>query len=222
MMKVKICGITREEDVKKCEANRADLIGFINIGRSKRFVELDKVLNLTSLMQDKSKAVLVMETDDIVEAQKAIEITGINLVQFHSLSFDYIKKFRQNNPKVKIIKAVGIPESMSDQKINEIEAYAEICDYLLFDFEVDGKSGGTGKQIPLNQAVKAAETALKYNKEIELLLAGGIDSHRIKTEGKTLEKVFDYVDINSGVEDQPGYKSEAKIREFMDVLKENS
>lgn len=220
-MKVKICGITRDEDVKKCEVNSADLIGFINIKRSPRFVNLDKICRLTSLMQDKSNAVLVMETEDIDEAQKSIETTEIKIIQFHSLSIENIKKFRQNNPSVKIIKAVGIPERIDHQKINEIEAYAKICDYLLFDFEVKGKSGGTGKQIPLNQAVKVAETAQKYNKEIELFLAGGIDSQRIKSEGKALEKVFDYVDVNSGVEDQPGYKSEAKIREFMDLLKEN-
>lgn len=218
-MKVKICGITRDEDVKTCEVNGADLIGFINIKRSPRFVNLDKICHLTSSMQNKGKAVLVMETEDIDEAQKSIKTTGISFIQFHSLSVQDMKKFRKNSPSVKIIKALGIPERIGGHKIDEIKGFAEVCDYLLFDFEINGKSGGTGKQIPLNQAVKAAEIARKHNEKVELLLAGGINTHKMKTEGETLKEVFDYVDVNSGVEDQPGYKDETKIREFMNETK---
>lgn len=218
-MKVKICGITRDEDVKTCEVNGADLIGFINIERSARFVDIDKICQLTSSMKNKSKSVLVTETEDINEAQKSIELAGISFIQFHSLSVLNMKKFRKNNPAVKIIKAVGIPERIDDQKLAEIKGFAEVCDYLLFDFEINGKSGGTGKQIPINQAVKAAEIARKHNEKVELFLAGGIDSHRMKTEGETLKEFFDYVDVNSGVEDQPGYKDEAKIREFLNEMK---
>ena len=51
-----------------------------------------------------------------------------------------------------------------------------------------------------------------------LLLAGGMDSNRMKSEGKILKDYFEYVDVNSGVEDQPGVKDENKIMEFMDVM----
>lgn len=216
-MKVKICGITNEEDVKTCERNGAELIGFINIQRSKRFIEVDDIQKLTAYMQDKSRAVVVTETEDLVEVESLIESTGIQYVQFHSQSAAELKRFKKNNPQVKVIRAVGISEVMGEEKSKEINDYASVCDYLLFDYEVAGKSGGTGKQIPLELAVKAAEAAQK-NPHVGLFLAGGMDSYRMKIEGKILEDFFDYVDVNSGVEKQPGEKDENKIIEFMKVM----
>jgi phosphoribosylanthranilate isomerase len=216
-MKVKICGITNEEDVKTCERNGTELIGFINIPRSKRFIEVDDIQKLTASMQDKSRAVVVTETEDLVEVESLIESTGIQYLQFHSQSAAELKRFKENNPQVKVIRAVGISEVMGEEKSKEINDYASVCDYLLFDYEVAGKSGGTGKQIPLELAVKAAEAARK-NSHVGLFLAGGMDSHRMKSEGKILEDFFDYVDVNSGVENQPGEKDENKIIEFMKVM----
>jgi len=216
-MKVKICGITNEEDVKTCERNGTELIGFINIPRSKRFIEVDDIQKLTAYMQDKSRAVVVTETEDLVEVESLIESTGIQYVQFHSQSAAELKRFKENNPQVKVIRAVGISEVMGEEKSKEINDYASVCDYLLFDYEVAGKSGGTGKQIPLDLAVKAAE-ATRKNPHVGLFLAGGMDSRRMKSEGKILEDFFDYVDVNSGVENQPGEKDENKIIEFMKVM----
>ena len=216
-MKVKICGITNEEDVKTCERNGTELIGFINIPRSKRFIEVDDIQKLTASMQDKSRAVVVTETEDLVEVESLIESTGIQYVQFHSQSAAELKRFKENNPQVKVIRAVGISEVMGEEKSKEINDYASVCDYLLFDYEVAGKSGGTGKQIPLDLAVKAAE-ATRKNPHVGLFLAGGMDSRRMKSEGKILEDFFDYVDVNSGVENQPGEKDENKIIEFMKVM----
>ncbi len=221
-MKVKICGITREEDVKTCEANGAELIGFINIERSRRFVDVDKIRRLSSFLQDKSKAVLVTETPDLDEIQRSMETTGMGVVQFHSLSATEIGIFKDNNPQVKVIKAVGVPERMNDRKVDEIKDYAEICDSLLFDFEVEGKSGGTGKQIPLDLALKAAQIARKQTRKVELFLAGGMNSDRMRREGDILKDVFDYVDVNSGVEDQPGEKDEDKIFEFMNTVQDKN
>lgn len=218
-MKVKICGITREEDVETCETKGAELIGFINIKRSKRYVDVDEVQRLTSIMQNKSKAVLITETEDLVEVESLIESTGIKHVQFHSQPAADLKRFKESNPQVKVIRAVGIPECMGEEKIEEIKDYADVCDYLLFDYEVAGKSGGTGKHIPLELAVKVADAARK-NTQISLFLAGGMNIHRIKNEGKILKDFFDYVDVNSGVEDQPGVKDEEKIIEFMNVMNE--
>jgi len=216
-MKIKICGITREMDVKTCETKGAELIGFINIKRSKRFVDAHEIQKLSSIMEDKSKAVLVTETEDLFEVESLIESTGIKYVQFHSQSAPRLRRFKENNPDVKVIRAVGIPESLGEEKIKEIEVYADVCDYLLFYYEVSCKTGGTGKQIPLELAVKAVDAARK-NSQISLLLAGGMDSNRMKSEGKILKDYFEYVDVNSGVEDQPGVKDENKIMEFMDVM----
>lgn len=218
-MKVKVCGITRPTDLKSCEKHQADLVGFINIKRSPRFVDLNEIYGLTSQMKDKSKSVLVMETEDVDEVLNAVEKTEIDKIQIYSIKIHGIKKIKDNHPHIQIIKAVGIPRHITKQKIGEIEGCAEVCDFLLFDSEIHGQRGGTGKHIPLNLAVQAAEIAKNRNKEVKLILAGGINSQRIKSNGELLNKYFDYADVNSGVEDQPGEKDENKIKEFMQVMK---
>jgi len=192
-MKVKICGITRTEDVKICQDNNADMMGFINMKRSSRYVDLDKINQLVGLMRDKNKAVLVLEVEDIKEALKIIKLSGISTLQLHSIKSEDIKILRQrytSKTPLRIIKAIGIPEKIDTHKINEIKDYAEIYDFLLFDSQIKGKSGGTGKKIPIEQAVEAAEIAIGVNKKIKLFLAGGINLEYIKKEEDTIKNVL--------------------------------
>ena len=222
-MKVKICGITRAEDVMVCEENNADLIGFINIKRSQRFVELNKINELTSKLKIKDKSVLVIEPDNLKEAELILEKTDINIVQFHSLSSDHInslKELKSINKELKIIKAVGIPERINELKKIEIEDFARVCDSLLFDYENHGKSGGTGKQIPLKLVFEAARIAKNVNDDIKLFLAGGLDLKQVENEGKVIGEIFDFIDVNSGIEDQPGFKNEKKIIELIELVKD--
>lgn len=226
-MKIKICGIREKKDLQACEDAGGDLIGFINIERSKRMVELEEIKILLSPMNDKSKAVLVIEPANMADAKVKIERSGIKTIQLHSLSPDEILGLKQNyqtdnlqnTPTNKIdltiIRALGIPEVINQKNIQEIRDFANVCEYLLFDYEVDGKTGGTGRQIPTETAIKAAKIAQSRNKNVKLFLAGGMNIERIKKEGKKLEKVFDFFDVNSGAEDEPGVKNCDKINDLM-------
>lgn len=162
-------------------------------------------------MENPENAVLVLEPQNVDEVIEKTAKLGIKNVQLHSLSADEIIKLKDIN----VIRAIGIPERIDDAKIAEIEEFADVCEYILLDSLVMGKSGGTGKQIPLETAIKAAEIAKMRNINIKLILAGGMNKERINKEGKIIEKIFDYIDVNSGVEDNPGIKSEIKISEFM-------
>lgn len=210
-MKVKVCGITNLEDLKTCENHNPAFIGFINVKRSKRFVDIEEINELTKWMENPEKIVLVLEPETIDEVLDKTEKCGIKNVQLHSLAPDEIFQIKNIN----VIRAIGIPEKIDDSKKKEIEEFARVCNYLLFDYEVSGKSGGTGKQIPLEVAENAAETAKTINPDVKLILAGGMNTERMKNEGKTISKIFDYVDVNSGVEDSPGIKNKSKISEFI-------
>lgn len=118
-MKVKICGITRPEDVQICEEIRPEFIGFINIKRSVRYLNLDKIRQLIEPMKDKNRAVLVIEPKNIDETIKTIEYSKINTIQLHSLQKDDIKKLKSQNilkKPVRIIKTIGIPEKFNQIK----------------------------------------------------------------------------------------------------------
>lgn len=211
-MQVKICGITNDEDLKNCENHKTAFIGFINVERSKRFLDIDEINELKNKMKNPEKAVLVLEPVNADEVINKSLKTGIKNVQLHSLRDNEIRKIKDIN----VIRAIGIPENMNKEKIKEIENFAGVCDYLLFDSMVSGKSGGTGKQIPLPNAEKSAEIARTANPDIKLILAGGMNKERINNERKKIIEIFNYIDVNSGVEDSPGIKNEYKINEFME------
>ena len=214
-MEFKICGVTRHEDIQACENVGSAFIGFINIKRSKRFLDIEQVRKLIGSMKNSEKAVLVIEPETAEKAINAVEESGIENIQLHSLQTEDITKLKGIN----VIKVIGIPKKIDAHKKEEIEEFAKVCKYLLFDSMIRGKSGGTGKQIPLEVAAEAAEIAKKSNGNIKLFLAGGINTERIKNEGKLIKDIFDYVDVNSGVEYSPGIKNKVKIMEFVENCK---
>ena len=235
-MKVKVCGITRSEDLLRCEASGAELVGFINIDRSKRKVNLKEIKSMVSEMKNKRKAVLVLEPETVEEVVMRMKKTGIRNVQLHSLSATQIKYLRwiegyNRSPveqRIKVIRALGLSEDsidlvdgeirLSDEKSSEIAEFALICDAIILDYQIEGKSGGTGKQIPLEIALEAVKTAKNVDNNIKIFLAGGINSIIIKNEKDTLEEIFDYVDVNSGVEDAPGIKDSEKLDELLEIF----
>jgi phosphoribosylanthranilate isomerase len=231
-IRTKICGITREQDLKAAEEYGADLIGFIHVKRSPRFLEMDDIKYLVSLLNDKNRAVLVLEPENVQQAKYKILESGINTVQLHSLTPLEIKELKielensdvkndlkDNCLKFNVIKAIGLHETISTDKKNEIESFATECDGILLDYQLSGKSGGTGKQIPLDIALKGAEIAQNANKNIEIYLAGGMSADRIKTEAKMIKNVFDVADFNSALEDEPGKKNKSKIKDLFDQIK---
>ena len=216
-MHVKICGITRIQDLKTCEKHDPAFIGFINVKRSRRFLDTEKIKKLKSKMKDENKAVLVIEPETVEESIKKAVECGIKNVQLHSLSAEEISRIS----KINVIRAIGIPKEIDSPKKSEIKKFAKVCNYLLFDSVISGKMGGTGNQIPLEIALKAATIAKRSNHNIKLFIAGGMDTGRIKDEGKVIKETFDYVDVNSGVEDSPGIKDESKISKFMETCRVN-
>ncbi len=234
-MKIKICGITRSQDVSRCEGSGANLLGFINVPRSKRYVSLEEIIELVSELKNRERAVMVLEPENPEEVVMKMKKTGIRNVQLHSLTSSQIKylKWIENfhrtpvEPNMKIIRAIGISEyslkstgngiEYSQEKILEIEDFARTCDAILFDYQIKGRSGGTGKQIPINMALEAVKIAKNANHNLEIFLAGGINSERIRNKKAILENVIDYADVNSGVEDAPGIKNPERVEELMNI-----
>ncbi|HMK54233.1 MAG TPA: phosphoribosylanthranilate isomerase [Methanobacteriaceae archaeon] len=216
-MKVKVCGIQRLLDVMMVDNVGADLVGFINIQRSKRYADLRLINLLLSRMEDFKKAVLVIEPDNIDEVIKKSKITGIKKIQLHSLNSDEIH-ILQKSHDLSITRVVGISETISPEKKKEIEAFSKVCDNLMFDYELNGQSGGTGRQIPLETAIKGAKIAKKTN-SIDVFLAGGVNSGLMKRNRDKINQNFQGIDVNSGVEESPGIKDRTKLEEFMKILR---
>jgi phosphoribosylanthranilate isomerase len=235
-MKIKICGITRYEDVSKCEASGANLIGYINIERSERYVKTRRIKELVSTMRNREKAVLVLEPENPGEAVMKMKKTGIRNVQLHSLTskeikyLRWIEDFHRNalESNVNIIRAVGLSDEslyslngsefvLSNSKKEEIEGFAKTCDAILFDYQINGKTGGTGGQIPINIVLESIKIAKSSNRNVDIFLAGGLNSEIIRKKKDILKMVIDYVDVNSGVESAPGIKNPDQVDDLMKI-----
>ena len=60
-MKIKVCGITREEDIVKLLELNVDFIGFNLLKESKRKVDIDWALDMTMKYQIKDKSVFLVD-----------------------------------------------------------------------------------------------------------------------------------------------------------------
>lgn len=190
-MKIKICGLKRNEDIEYVNEALPDYIGFV-FSKSRRQVTLQQAYDLKRDLNSriKSVGVFVNEPQDMIAELAKNGI--IDLAQLHGNEDNvYISKLREKTDgKVKIIKAISISNEFSIDQINEIDA-----DFFL----LDNGSGGTGK---------AFDYGLIKNKVNDrIFLAGGINAGNIKN-AVSLNPYC--IDVSSGAESD-GIKDREKI-----------
>ncbi|ARM35195.1 phosphoribosylanthranilate isomerase [Legionella longbeachae] len=199
-VRVKMCGMTRSEDIA-CAVNLGvDAIGLIFYSKSTRFISIEqaKILlrDLPAFVD--SVAVLVNPERDLV--QKIIEELPIQFLQFHGdESAEFCQQFKK--PFIKAIHAD------SAECIQQAAREFSMAHALLLDTPSTAARGGTGlvfdwKIIP---------------KDIKpYILAGGIDESNVL---KATESCHPYaVDLCSGIEVSPGIKDHGKMSRFMQKL----
>lgn len=179
MTKIKLCGLSRPCDIETANELKPEYIGFVFAQKSKRYVELEKAVQLKQLLSSDIQAVgvFVDETPEVVA--ELLNSGVIDVVQLHGREDKaYIQRLRQHTDKP-IIKAFQIK---SQQDLTE----AEHCtaDYVLLD-----SGAGTGKVFDW--------TVLK-NIRRPYFLAGGLSPDNVGEAIKLLHPFA--VDVSSGIE----------------------
>ncbi|MBQ6629286.1 MAG: phosphoribosylanthranilate isomerase [Methanobrevibacter sp.] len=198
MVKIKICGIRRLEDIEIVNKYKPDYIGFV-FADSKRKVSYELASQLKANLSPDiiSVGVFVNESED--EILKLYADGIIDIAQLHGgESEDYIKYLKDNtNDKLKIIKAIEMSEDKDLSEYDNSQA-----DYLLLD---SGK--GSGKTFDWR--------LIRKDLKKEFFLAGGINSNNIKN---AIEEFNPFaIDLSSSLETD-GYKDENKIKEIMEGI----
>ena len=199
MVKLKICGLRRLEDIDIVNRYKPDYIGFV-FADSKRKVSHELASEMKSNLSPDIISVGVFVDADVEEIIKLFNMGIIEMAQLHGLeSEEYIKNLKaKTNDEIKIINAI----EMSDEK-DLLEYDNSISDYLLLD---SGK--GSGKTFDWNLIRK------DLNKKF--FLAGGINISNIT---EAIDEFTPYaIDLSSGVETD-GFKDENKIKEIMEVIR---
>ncbi len=206
---VKICGLTRDQDVEAAIAYGASYLGFIVEANSPRKLSLLEAALLAAPAMGiiPRVAVTVNADDQLLYALRKY------------MSPDYIQCHGDEPPErvaeiaqkydVKTIKAVAISNS-SDMKT--AEAYSGACDFILYDAKPPKGAnvrGGHGQSFDWN-ILKAAPRPKIW------ALAGGLTPENAAEAMRRTNAPI--LDVSSGVEAGPRLKDALKIRAFMDAV----
>ena len=214
--RIKICGLTREQDVDAAVAAGVDAIGFVMYAPSPRAVTVERAAKLALRLPAFVTPVLlfVNETAEAI-AHACVQVPGAWL-QFHGDETpDHCRKIARTLGR-RWIRAARIPlETPAGEEPFDLLKYAQ--DYsdaqaVLLDAHVDGYGGG-GKAFNWSQ--------LPQNVNAHLVLSGGLNAANVTDGIRALRHhgLSLAVDVSSGVESAKGIKDAAKIHEFVRAVR---
>jgi phosphoribosylanthranilate isomerase len=195
---IKICGLTRAEDVRALKDLPVDFAGFIFVSGTPRCLGLNRAAKLTHLVPAGVKRVGVFFDERPAAVRRIASACGLDLLQFHgNESPDYCNQF--GLPYFKTVRVLDRIE------FDRIAAYRPVA--FLLDTFTHGKAGGTGRTFNWTLARQAANIGLKF------LLAGGLTPENVHRAIREADPWG--VDVSSGVESAPGIKDPAKLSSFI-------
>lgn len=193
-MKIKICGLFRQEDIEYVNKAKPDYIGFV-FAKSRRQVTYSQAKELKENLNQNIQSVGVFVDESIDNIVKLVNDNIIDIVQLHGKEdHQYITQLKKYI-HCPIIKAMRI-------KDNDIPCEKYDVDYYLLDGSQPG-SGQTFNWDFIQQMDKP------------FFLAGGIDLNNID---KALKIPCFGIDVSSGVETN-GMKDQLKIEEIVRRVK---
>ncbi len=212
--RIKICGLTREEDVDAAVAAGADAIGFVMYGPSPRGVTVERASRLASRLPPFVTPVMLFVNASLADIAAACAKMPNALLQFHGDETPE-QCLQAARP---FLRAARIPlneASPSGGAGFNLVKYAEdfkAAQAILLDAHVEGYGGG-GKTFNWS--------LLPPSVSAHLVLSGGLTPANV-TDGilqvrprcKTLA-----VDVSSGVEISKGIKSADKINQFVAAVR---
>ena len=200
MTRIKLCGLTRPEDIAAANALQPEYIGFVFAAKSKRAVSREMAAALKAQLSPQIQAVGVF-VSETPEAVASLLNTGIiDIAQLHGQEDEtYIQRLRSLTNK-KLVRAFRVdgPESLA-------KAGKSPADLIL----LDSGAGGTGTVF---------DWTLLEKFERPYFLAGGLDPD---TVGDAVKRFHPYaVDVSSGIE-TAGKKDPAKMAAFVAAVRKN-
>ncbi len=198
MVKIKICGIKRLEDIEIVNRYKPDYIGFV-FADSKRKVSHDLAKELRNNLDSDIIPVGVFVDSPQDEILKLFDEGIIEIAQLHgSESEQYILDLKKKTDgELKTINAIEMT-----QEVDLLEYNDSNSDYLLLD---SGK--GSGKTFDWS--------LIRKDIKKEFFLAGGLNSKNVT---QAIDEFNPYaIDLSSSLETN-GFKDENKIKEIMEVI----
>lgn len=196
MVKVKICGLTRMEDIQAVNQYMPDYVGFVFANKSRRFVSPQKAAELKWNLSSGITAVGVFVNEQKEKIARLLDNHTIDMAQLHGQETEQEIRWLKEQTGKSVIKAVSVQSAI------DIERWRNSCaDYLLFD----NGAGGTGQSFDWNLITECTKP---------YFLAGGIDLNNL---ADALKKGAYAIDLSGGAETN-GQKDPDKIAKIIKMV----
>lgn len=200
MTKIKICGLTREEDAALAVELGADFLGLIFVRESPRYVTVERAREIVAASREvlaKSASIAaasrplfvgVFRNEPPAEMSAIAGEVGLDMIQLHG-----------NEPE-SVVAALALPVIRAvdvGTTLPEIESSAA---WMLFD-----TGGGTGRTFDWTLLEDHPRTK-------PFFLAGGLRPENV-TDAIRIARP-DAIDLSSGIESAPGVKDHQRMRDL--------
>lgn len=213
MVSVKICGLTSESDVEMAVKAGADMVGFVVVEASPRFVPKAKAQALIRKAAELGAEPWVVATLDIPWLDELVnETPEIGAVQLHGKETPgQVASFVRKHSLVPVVAAIGLA---SKRDLKDVEAF-EAADAFLFDAKPPRgatREGGHGRSFDWSIL-----KGFRIHDHEDWTLSGGLTPENVAEAIR--QSGAPAVDVSSGVEASPGVKDPAKVRAFVEAAK---
>jgi len=196
--KVKICGITNQEDAVAAMEMGADLLGFNFYRKSPRYITPEaaaQIINRLPAFIDVS-GVFVNSTLD--ETRQIASQCQLDWIQLHGdENAEFCRWLAYDSPKT--MKAIRVKDADDIEKTDDF-----YTDAVLLDAYDPDKYGGTGLTFDWNIIGHIGK---------RIFLAGGINADNAVA---AMELGVYGIDVCSGIESEPGKKDHQKMKQLFD------
>lgn len=209
---MKICGLTREEDLAVAIDAGADAVGFlVGVPSSPRNLSLERAEKLLGKVPVFVDSVVVTAPKSVEWLLEVCEQLKPSAIQIHGKEQVDSSEIRRHTKNTRLIKTVYVTEDALNEKVIE---NLKTFDAVLLDSYSKGQYGGTGKvhDWKLSKQIKDAVAP------VPVILAGGLKPENVKEAVLTVKPYA--VDVASGVEASPGVKNHEKVRAFVENAKQ--
>lgn len=203
--KIKFCGFTREADIDVALELGVDYLGLIMVRESPRGLDWSRARQLRQHIGPRAQVVLLTRNANVCELMDWSEAIRPDLLQFHG----------DEDPA--LCAQVGLPwwkavpmGSLGDAKA--VEAYLArypAANRWLFDSHGSQSQGGRGQGFDWSRLAAI---------DAPYVLAGGLKPETVASAIHQLQPWA--VDVASGIEVQPGIKDPARMRAFVDAVRQ--
>lgn len=202
MTRVKICGITREEDALAAAEAGADAIGLVFYAPSPRYVSIERARQIVCALPPFVSSVGLFVDAPAAEVWAVLDQVPLSMLQFHGDEPDeFCRQF--GKPYLKALRV------RPGDDLDDLAARWSGASGILLDSYKPGVPGGTGETFDWS--------IIPSLRSWRLVLAGGLETSNVHA---AVQQVAPWaVDVSGGVELSKGIKDSQKINAFIEEVK---